>query len=175
MSAPEAKPPALLPADASRSETGAWDASACARPAAMAAGWTALPVAAVEKSVVPEPDVLAQGVQCRPLVLPPWLQAGLASRGPYIPDAVQSAARSSSAEVLAVLRKQPVLPAGRPWSEQLVETLAAAEVSPPELRASRSLVASRAPPLPVAGPRELTKRLAAPEARTAVEPVAAEL
>jgi hypothetical protein len=66
-----------------------------------------------------------------------------------------------------------VLPGAQPWSGRLVETQWAAELSLPELRASRSRLAQGVPPLPVAGPREPTKRLAVPEARTAVELAAA--
>jgi hypothetical protein len=114
LSAPEAKPPALLPVDASRSETGASDASACARPVAMAAGWTARPDAAVEKLVVLVPDVPAQDEPFHLPGLPQRWRVELASMVPYIPDAVRSAARSSSAAALAEVRAQPVLPAGQP-------------------------------------------------------------
>jgi hypothetical protein len=174
LSAPEAKPPALLPADASQSETGAWDASACARPDAVAAGLTARPGAAAEKSAVLVPDVPAQDA---PFRLPERLQRWRAepvSRAPYIPDAVRSGARSFSAAAPGLVRAQPVLPAAQPWSGRLAETQRAAEASLPELLASHSRLVQRVQPLPVA-PREPTKQPVVPEAQTAVESVAAEL
>jgi hypothetical protein len=172
-SAPEAMPPALLPADASRSETGASDASACARPDEVAAGLTAHPVAAAEKSVVPEPGVPAQDA---PSHLPEFLQhwrVELVARAPYIPDAVQSAARSSSVAELAAVPTRGVQPVGQPWPGRAVATEGAAEMSLPQLRESRSRLAPRVQPRPVAGPQEPTKPLAVPEAQAPVEPVAA--
>ena len=136
----------------------------------------ARPDAAVEKSVVLVPDVPAQDA---PFHLPELLQrwrVELASMALYIPDAVRSAARSSSAAALGAVQTQPALPAGQPWSERLVETQVDAAVSLPELRESHSRVVSRVKGPLVAGPREPTKPLAeVPEPRTAVESVAAEL
>lgn len=175
MSAPEAKPLALLPADASRSETGASDASVCARPVGVAAGWTARPVAAVEKSVVLVPDVPARDAPFHLPEPPQRWRAEPASRAPYIPGAVRSAARSFSVGALAVVRAQPALPAGQPWSERLVERRVDAEVSLPGLRESHSLVVPRVQQPPVAGPREPTKPPAVPTARMVVELVAAAL
>jgi len=54
----KAQLPALLPADVSPWATGAWDASACARPAARAHDWHwALRDAGAGKSAVLAPDV----------------------------------------------------------------------------------------------------------------------
>jgi hypothetical protein len=131
--------------------------------------------AAVEKSVVPARGVPAPDA---PSPLPGLLQclpAGLVSRAPYIPDAARSAARSFSAAAFAVGRTQPVLPAGRPWSEGLVETQAGAEVSLPEREESRLRLAPSTRQPPAWGPREPKKQLVVPEPRTAVELGSAEL
>src|SRR4029077_14306629 len=94
--------PVLLPADVSPWGTGAWDALACARPAARAHdSRSARPDAGAGKSVDLEPDVPEPDASWLPgarQALKACLPAGRGARAPYTPDAVRFAERSSVAE-----------------------------------------------------------------------------
>jgi hypothetical protein len=122
--------PALLPRDASLWGTGAWDAWACARPAARVDdSWSARPDGGAGKSVglepdVPEPDASWLPSACRAKL--PCLQAGPAARAPYTPDAAQSAEQSFVAEALQAAVVHSGLPVGPPWSALAAQALGAA-------------------------------------------------